>query len=100
MSKPTVFQECDPNLFTVTFDTYVDKQKMMEGRPWLFDNCLFILKLFDGFSQLSKINFDSELFLVQLHNLSFAYMNRECGERIGNSIGKVVEMDLPEDGIG
>lgn len=46
------------------------------------------------------MNFDKEEFWVQLHNLPLAYMNKECGDQIGKSIGRVIEVDVLEDGIG
>lgn len=72
----------------------------MDGRTWLFDNSLLALNVFDGLSPLHKIRFDSEPFWIRFHNMPVACMNKECGEQIGGSLGKIVEMDLPEDGIG
>lgn len=36
MSKPVVFHEFGPNVF-VTLAIHANKQRVMEGRPWLFD---------------------------------------------------------------
>ncbi|XP_042983175.1 uncharacterized protein LOC122312593 [Carya illinoinensis] len=100
ISKRADFHECGSNTFIVTFATIADKLKVLSGKPWLFDNNLFALKLFDGFNQPSTIKFDSEEFWVQLHNLPFAYMDRVHGEKTGQTLGRVIEVDLPDDGIG
>lgn len=43
LSKQAMFQEVGSNVFVIAFNTHADKVKVMEGRPWLFDNHLFIL---------------------------------------------------------
>lgn len=53
ISKPAMFQECGQNMFVITFATHAKKEKVLAGRPWLFDNCLLVLKIFDGFMPLS-----------------------------------------------
>lgn len=55
LSKPIVFQEVGKNCFVVIFNTNTDKQKIEEGRPWLFNNNLFILKPFEVDLQLGKM---------------------------------------------
>lgn len=45
------------------------------------------------------MSFDHESLWVQLHDLPLACMNRDYGERIRGTIGKVVEVDVPKDGI-
>lgn len=100
VSKLATMQDFGSNVFTITFAMHAYKQKVMVGRPWLFGNSLFVLNVFEGFSQPSRINFDREEFWVQLHNLSLAYMNKDCGKQIGNSIGQVIDVDTLEDGIG
>lgn len=76
ISKLATMLECGSNSFTVTFMTHVDKQKVMDGGPWFFDNSLFVLKLFNGFSQPGKTKFDSEELWIQLHNLPLVYRNK------------------------
>ncbi|XP_041009439.1 uncharacterized protein LOC121253498 [Juglans microcarpa x Juglans regia] len=100
LSKPTVFQVVGKNCFVVVFNNHADKLKVEGGRPWLFDNNLFILKAFEGDLHPGKILFDCESMSVQLHNLPLARMNRDTGERIGRSIGRVLEVDVDEKESG
>lgn len=61
ISKRPIFQEVDINIFVVTFATHADKQKILEGKPWLFDNVLFLLLPYDGIMQPGQISFDCEV---------------------------------------
>lgn len=54
----------------------------------------------DGRIQLTKKNFNSELFWFQLHRLPVRYMNRYYGELIGNTIGRVLDVDVDTNDIG
>ncbi|XP_042974862.1 uncharacterized protein LOC122306500 [Carya illinoinensis] len=69
------FQEIATNLFVIMFENQEDKLRILEGRPWLFDNWLFVLKPFDGFVSPQWMNFDKEVFWVRLNNLPLALMN-------------------------
>lgn len=60
----------------------------------MFDNALFALQSLDGSKILNKIVFDSEYFWNQLHGLPIRYMNKYYGELIGNTIGRVLDMDM------
>lgn len=80
ISKPALFHDYGPNMYTITFATHADKQRVLEGKLWLFDNSVLVLKAFNGFTQSSKINSKSEEFWIQLHNLVLAFMYKECGE--------------------
>ncbi|XP_042954547.1 uncharacterized protein At4g02000-like [Carya illinoinensis] len=100
LSKPAIFKDLGSNSFVISFATHVDKERVMDGRLWLFDNQLFTLKLFDGMSKPQEVNFESEVFWIQMLNLPLGIMNEDCGRKIGSSVGRVVDVDVPEDGIG
>ncbi|XP_040994394.1 uncharacterized protein LOC121240945 [Juglans microcarpa x Juglans regia] len=100
VGKLLEFHEFRANSFIITFANPGDKNRVLGGKPWQFDNCLFVLKPFDGFTQPHKMRFDNEEFWVQMHNLPLACMNKCIGEQIGATIEKVVEVDAGEDGMG
>lgn len=78
-----------------------DKQRVLGGKPQLFDNNLFALQALDVFSQIAKIQFDTaEDFWIQLHDLPIQCMNRFYGNLIGKSIGKVHNINVEEDDMG
>lgn len=64
VSWPAKFQEVGNNIFIITFSTHANKVKVLEGHPWLFDNHLFMLQMFDAFAQPSKLLFEREVFWV------------------------------------
>lgn len=68
-------------MFVITFAIQVDKQRVWDGKPWMFDNNSLVLNMFDGFSQPNKMNFDTESFWIQMHNLHLACMNIEFREQ-------------------
>ncbi|XP_042942844.1 uncharacterized protein At4g02000-like [Carya illinoinensis] len=100
ISKRAIFQEVERNVFVITFATHADKQRIMEGRPWLFDNALILLAHYDGALQPGAIKFNYETFWMQVHNLPLGYMTEEWGMQIGNSVGRTLEVDVENDGIG
>ncbi|XP_042944558.1 uncharacterized protein LOC122278436 [Carya illinoinensis] len=98
VGKPVEFQEIGSNCYVITFVTRKDKVRVLDGRPWLFDNHLFVLKEFEGKVQPNLFDFDHACLWVQMLNLPLNYMTKRMGEEIGKSIGKVVEVDVQEDG--
>lgn len=54
----------------------------------------------EGFIQSDKIQFEFEAFWVQLFNLPILYMNQQYGQQIGESLGKVMDVDVEVDDIG
>ncbi|XP_042983219.1 uncharacterized protein LOC122312628 [Carya illinoinensis] len=94
------FKEFGPNKFLLEFQLLSDKKKVLHGRPWSFDRHLVCLKEFESDLSPSEVEFKSEPFWVQAHNLPFAGMNRQLGERIGEAIGKVHTVEVDDQGHG
>lgn len=64
LSKPTSFKEVGKNIFIVTFAIEVDKQRVMYGKPWIFDNNHLALQNLDRYSQIERTQFNIETFWV------------------------------------
>ncbi|XP_038699544.1 uncharacterized protein LOC119996822 [Tripterygium wilfordii] len=94
------FRDLGGNLYAIVFDNEVDKLKIMEGRPWLFDRHLLVLQEMQSSVPVREIPFDDEVFWVQVHNLPLAAMTEKVGRLIGNSIGVCVDVDTQKNGIG
>lgn len=45
------------------------------------------------------MDLDQVGFWMQMHNLPLGFMNKGMGEQIGGMIGKVIEVDIQEDGL-
>lgn len=87
-------------MIIINFATETDKYRVVSGKWCLFDGNLFALKDLDGHCQITKTQFDSESYWVQLHELPVKYMDRFYGTLIGNTIGKVLEFDVENDDTG
>ncbi|XP_035543563.1 uncharacterized protein LOC118347656 [Juglans regia] len=100
LSKPAIFTKMGKNIFIITFATHADKNRVMSGRPRFFDGQMFVMKAFDGYTPLNKMSFDDVVLWVQFHNLPLFGMSRECGERLGSSLGVVEEVEVDGDDVG
>lgn len=87
-------------MFIITFAMEADKQRVVNGKLWLFDGHLFALQSLDGACQLAETMIIIESFWNQLHNLPFWCMNRHYGNIIGGKLGKIVEVDVDDDDTG
>lgn len=99
ISKGATFKDVSRNIFTITFNMEADKQRVMEGHPWLFGNHLLVLKQLDGFAQPQATRFKTEIFLLQFHHLLIRCMKRYYGNLIGKSISRVLGVDVDTDDI-
>ncbi|KAF5457896.1 hypothetical protein F2P56_021970 [Juglans regia] len=100
LSRVAKFLEVGKNVFVIIFATHTDKHKVWGGKPWLFNNQLMVLQIFDGFIPPLKMIFEREDLWVQKHNLPLAYMTKKRGEQLGSAMGKVVDVDVQDDGSG
>lgn len=78
----------------------VNRSRILEGRPLLFENYLLALNPLDSTLQHKKISFNSEAFWVQMHNLPCICMNQFYGSQVGSVIGNVLDVELEGDDMG
>lgn len=102
INKQVAFTKVERNTFMITFATETDKYrvvsgKLWSGKLWLFNESLFAIKDLDGLSQIEKAQSELESFWVQFHEMPIRYMDRFHGNLIGNTIGKVLEVDTEEN---
>ncbi|GLT62155.1 hypothetical protein SLA2020_348130 [Shorea laevis] len=101
--KPTgtvIFKEVQDHLWIIEFSDGNDKDKVLSGRPWLFDRSLLVLHDFDGITPPSQISFSHSPFWIQIHDMPLVCMNREVGLKIGASMGEVIDIVVGRDGAG
>jgi hypothetical protein len=94
------FKELQENLWLIEFSDGRDKQRVLAGRPWLFDKHLVVLKVFDEMTPPTQMSFTQAAFWIQIHNMPLVCMNREVGFNIGASLGEVEAVEANGDGIG
>lgn len=88
-----VFKEFEDHHWIFEFSDLHDKDKVLLGRPWLFDWHLLILHELDGPTPPTQMVFTHSPFWVQIHDLPLLCFNRGVGQKIGASLGKVLEVD-------
>jgi hypothetical protein len=94
------FKVLGENLFLIEFTDMRDKVRVLEGRPWTFDNSLLIVEDFDGKTSHADYLFDKAAFWVRMINLPLGCMGQAIGRRIGETVGKVEAVDTDANGIG
>jgi hypothetical protein len=95
-----VFKEIGDNLWLFEFSNGDDKRRVMEGRPWSYDRQALVLNDFDGKTTPSHMKFNHTPIWVQVHDMPLLCMTRGVGEKIGASMGELVEVDIAGDGAG
>lgn len=96
INKPAIIHKVGKYCFTITFDYESNKLRVLDGRPWLFDNYLFILRPLDGLLQSEAHIFNYQSFWIRMYKLPMMYMNRHYGILLGQTLREVedVEVDL------
>ena len=97
ISKHALFRSIENGFFVVQFASARDKMKVMEGRPWTFDQHLVMMNDIDKGVQPSAIALDCCPFWVRLYNLPLDSRTEHHIRLIGSSIGEV--LDVESDGI-
>jgi hypothetical protein len=93
------FKVLGDNLFMIDFVDLKDKERVLEGRPWDFEGCLFLVEDFDGSVPSSKFTFEKAAFWVHMINLPLGCMGRDIGRKIGETVGEVELVDADDEGI-
>jgi hypothetical protein len=94
------FKVLGKNLFLIEFIDPKDKERVLEGRPWVFEGGLFLVEDFDGTKAPSQFTFNKAAFWVRMIDLPLACMSREIGRKIGASVGVVEAVDADARGMG
>lgn len=94
------FKILGENLFLIEFTDKRDKERVLEGRPWIFEGNLFLIEDYDGCAQPSDFSFDKAAFWVRMINLPLACMGNEIGRKIGATVGVVEAVDTEANGMG
>lgn len=94
------FKEIQDNLWLFEFTKMADKQKVMAGRPWLFDRHLVAIEDFDGTTIPTQMSFNQAAFWIQVHDMPLVCMSKEVGHNTGASLGPVEVVEANGAGLG
>ncbi|XP_059451234.1 uncharacterized protein LOC132182043 [Corylus avellana] len=94
------FKALGDNLFLIEFTNSQDKERTLEGRPWVFEGSLFLVEDFDGITSPSDYTFDKDAFWVRMFKMPLGCMGQAIGRRIGETVGTVEVVDTNANGMG
>ena len=95
-----VIRTLKPNLYAFQFYHWRDLAKVMEGRPWCFDNMLVLLKEADGDEQPDQVNLQHSPFWIRLKNLPFNMRSDDVVKALIGNMGEILDMEEDALGIG
>ncbi len=95
-----IVRDIEDNLFLAVFNRRDDMERVIVQSPWTFDKKLIQMIRFEADMQPTDVKFRYSAFWIRIYNLPILSMVKEVGEDIGNNIGRLVEVDVPENGIG
>lgn len=98
-SQGAQMKDIGDNLFIAIFNDAMDRDLVLMNGPWAFHKNLVLLKLFDGDQKVQGMQLTEASFWIQIHELPFKGMNEETATSVGNALGVLEEIDIPEDGI-
>lgn len=93
-------KEVDDNLFMFQFRSSEDREIVLNGGPWNFEDRLVLLKELEKRDRPGKDLLTKATFWVQVYDLPFVSMTEKVGYHLGNRIGQVHQVRTDGEGIG
>jgi hypothetical protein len=86
------------NLFIAKFGCLADKQKVLEGSPWVVGWYVVILQDYNEWLKPSDVSFIRVLMWVHILDLPFGWTNANRGSHAAGLIGDVLKIDTDVEG--
>ncbi|GLJ53124.1 hypothetical protein SUGI_1132030 [Cryptomeria japonica] len=81
------------NFFTIVFALEEDRNKVLQGGVWMIDGSPFYIQIWvSNFNMLLCSSYKSPIG-IRLYNFPIKYWNDECLDKIGHSLGMLLEVD-------
>ncbi|XP_021762541.1 uncharacterized protein LOC110727283 [Chenopodium quinoa] len=93
LNKGVIFRRIENNLFVVQLFHWRDKEKVIDGAPWTFDNHLILLKEMHHNEQPENVEIKYCPFWLRLYNLPFDSRSNADVRLIPEKIGIVLEVE-------
>ncbi|XP_042972923.1 uncharacterized protein At4g02000-like [Carya illinoinensis] len=97
--KNIKFRDLAEGLMLVEFDEPRDKVRVLHDGPWTFNKQLVLTKEFEGHLQAHEVSMTTADFWVRIHDLPMIACNEYVGKLIGDTLGKVIEVDVDYDDL-
>lgn len=88
----------DQNIFQFVFKAASEREGILQGRPWFFDNQLLLLQPWEEHLSWKEMSFTSSPFWVQVWNIPYPWISIETGKRIGSILRTVKDVMLVDAG--
>ncbi|CAB4264154.1 unnamed protein product [Prunus armeniaca] len=75
-----------------------DRNCVVKGRPWTFENPLLILGETNGLENRHLVPLTTQPFWVRVKGVPLAFMERSTGQLIGDILGRFIETDSGRGG--
>jgi hypothetical protein len=95
--RPVLVKKIDRNIFLFIFEHEIDLKRAFDRRPWTLRGAHLVLKKWRPELTWQEVDFSSSTFWVQVHGLPSLWHDKANLLRIGNRIGKVLDVDLVGD---
>ncbi|GLJ32355.1 hypothetical protein SUGI_0651150 [Cryptomeria japonica] len=90
---PQITKFMPKGFFIVVFATEEERQKILDGGLWTMKNKpLYIQKWYQNFNPLKTEPYENPIW-IRLNNLPMEYWSEEALEKIGRSMGTLMEID-------
>lgn len=94
--KPTMginIKGIEEGVFLFQFYHEKDRQWVLDGGPWSFDNAMLIIQAIPPGEQPLKVPLWYINFWIQIHELPAGFMSETVGKQLGNFFGEFMEYD-------
>ncbi|XP_021731496.1 uncharacterized protein LOC110698385 [Chenopodium quinoa] len=99
LSNNLVIRVLNPNLFAFQFFHWRDKEKILRGRPWCWENHLLILAEIVGDEQPDRVKLNLSPFWVRVMNLPFNCRSNAVVKVIVSNLGSLLEIEVDAFGL-
>lgn len=83
----------EEGLLGFQFSNPHDRDRILAGRPWLFDDILLCLEPVRADQQPANVDFSKSPFWVQISDVPFGMRSRGFAAKLGESLGGILELD-------
>ncbi|GMN58292.1 hypothetical protein TIFTF001_027393 [Ficus carica] len=91
-------QVIDRDIFLFSFEKEQDRARVLAMEPWSFNKSLILLKAVNGDETPRWDSWYFTCFWIRVFNLPYDGMTREIGEKIGNGIGRFLDVVTDKKG--
>ncbi|XP_027157908.1 uncharacterized protein LOC113759531 [Coffea eugenioides] len=90
--------ELGPNVFQFTIPDSKDKERIVEGGPWIIDNQILVLRHWKIGIEEDEDAFSLAQVWVQVWNLPIHCLSKAVGKKVGTIFNEVKDVLIPQTG--